>query len=154
MVTKKKSNIKKYPFTLKKGTKFIPVLNACGHNYAIGEVYVANRDFILLNGETTFSLGEGLNNIKGREIYVTELNSAKALKARLEDNAEEIETLLAEKSFLEESIKMLEEFDPTGKKEFDEKLLRLSYAVRKLEESSSTSDITSKAMMLQSILDL
>lgn len=154
MVTKKKSNIKKYPFTLKKGTKFIPVLNACGHNYAIGEVYVANRDFILLNGETTFSLGEGLNNIKGCEIYITELNSAKALKARLEDNAKEIETLLAEKSFLEESIKMLEEFDPTGKKEFDEKLLRLSYAIRKMEESGSTSNITSKAMMLQSILDL
>jgi len=154
MVTKKKSNIKKYPFTLKKGTKFIPILNSCGHSYAIGEVYVANRDFILSNGETAFSLGGGLNNIKGCEIYVTELNSAKALKARLEHNAKEIETLLTEKSFLEESIKMLEELDPTGKKEFDEKLLRLSYAVRKLEESSSTSNITSKAMLLQSILDL
>lgn len=49
---------------------------------------------------------------------------------------------------------MLEEFDPTGKKEFDEKLLRLSYAIRKMEESSGTSNITSKAMLLQSILDL
>lgn len=154
MVTKEKSNIKKYPFTLKKGTKFIPILNTCGHNYAIGEVYVANRDFILLNGETAFSLGGSLNNIRGREIYVTELNSAIALKARLEDNAKEIETLLTEKSFLEESIKMLEEFDPTGKKKFDEKLLKLSYAVRKLEESSSTSNIISKAMLLQSLLDL
>lgn len=154
MVTKEKSNIKKYPFTLKKGTKFIPILNVCGHNYAIGQVYVTNRDFILSNGETPFSLGGGLNNIKACEIYVMELNSAQALKDRLKDNAKEIETLLTEKSFLEESIKMVEELDPTGKKEFDEKLLRLSYAIRKLEESSSTSNITSKAMLLQSILDL
>lgn len=154
MKAKQKPNIKKYPFTLKKGTKFIPVINTCGHNYTLGEVYEAHRDFILPSGESTFSLGGNFNNIKACEIYVMELNSAQALKDRLKDNAKEIETLLTEKSFLEESIKMVEELDPTGKKEFDEKLLRLSYAVRKMEESGSTSNITSKAMLLQSILDL
>lgn len=154
MKAKEKPNIKKYPFTLKRGVKFIPVANNCGHNYAMGEIYIANRDFTLMNGETVFSLGGGFNNIKACEIYVLELNSVRALKDRLADNAKEMETLLTEKSFLEESIKMLEELDPTGKKEFDERLLRLSYAVRKMEESGSTSNITSKAMLLQSILDL
>lgn len=154
MKTKQKPNIKKYPFTLKIGTKFIPVLNTCGHNYTLGEIYVAPRDFTFPNGQTTFTLGGSFNNIKACEIYIMELNSARALKDRLKDNAKEIETLLTEKSFLEESIKMVEELDPTGKKEFDERLLRLSYAVRKMEESGDTSNITSKAMLLQNILDL